>query len=176
MQARGYSLAEAAAYLGIQVEQVALAARLNGWCRMPGNRFRARDVERRNAAQGVGDYLSLNDAVVRLELCQTRLLKAWKERGWRIDYMRIGECGSIFVYRKDVERYALENGSDRFLTDYYRTNDIRRALNVSRQRVGQLAQIHEWRHLSTVSRRVIYLRVDVDIYLANRLEMEKPSS
>lgn len=171
--ARGYSLAEAAAYLGIQVEQVALAARLNGWRRMPGNRFRASDVERRDAAQGVEDYLSLNDVVVRLGLRRAHLIKVWKERRWRIIYMRIGEFKMIFVCREDVERYALENDSDRYPTDYYTTNDIRQALNVSRQRVGQLAQMYGWRRFYPSSRHVLYLRVDVDVFLANRLEMTK---
>jgi len=175
-QARGYSPAEAAAYLGIQVEQVALAAWLNGWRRMPGNRFRASDVERRNAAQGVEDYLSLKDVVVRLGLRRAHLIKVWKERRWRIIYMRIGEFKMTFVCREDVEQYTLENDSDRYPTDYYTTKDIRQALNVSRQRVGQLAQIHGWRRFYPSSRHVLYLRVDVDVYLANRLAMAKPSA
>lgn len=176
VQARGYSLGEAAAYLGIQVEQVALAARLNGWRRMPGNRFRASDVERRDAAQGVEDCLSLNDVVVRLGLRRAHLIKVWKERRWRITYMRIGEYKMIFVCREEVERYAFENDSDRYPADYYTTKDIRQALNVSRQRVGQLAQIHGWRRFYPSSRHVLYRRVDVDVYLANRLAMAKPSA
>jgi hypothetical protein len=170
-QARGYSLAEAATYLSIRLEQAALAAWINGWRRMPGNRFRASDVERKGAAQGVEGYLTLAEAAVRLGIRRAHLVKAWHDRKWGINYMRIGEYKAVFVSRKDVEQYARENNCDRYVADYYTTKDIRQALQVSRQRVGQLAEIYGWRRFYPSSRHVLYLCADVDAYLAKRQEL-----
>jgi hypothetical protein len=167
-QARGYSLVEAAAYLGISPEQAALAARLNGWRRLLGKRFRASDVERHGAAQAVEAYLTLEEASARLALRRARLVKHWQEREWRIEYLRIGKIKAIFVRREHVEQFALENDSDRQVAEYYTTQDIRHFLKVSRQRVGQLAELYAWRRFYPSSRHVLYLRADVDVYLNQR--------
>ncbi len=85
--------------------------------------------------------------------------------------MRIDEYKAVFVCRKDVEQYARENNSDRCVVDYYTTRDIRQALQVSRQRVGQLSEIYGWRRFYPSPRHVLYLRADVDVYLAKRQEL-----